>query len=451
VPVRGVLLLIFFVLSLPACFVRPFYGIVLWMIVAFLNPQTALFYWNVAASFPWAVAVAIPTMAGLIIFSRGWISRIAAREVYLMAALWIWFTATSIISTHTPMFIHHAADTLYRWGFVSKIVLMTVVIIATVRSFSQLRILVLVICGCFGFFVLKFSPFLLITGGAFRLHGPEFSMIADNNDMGLALNMTAPLFYFLAKSETKRSIRWLFGLLFILTIPAIFFTYSRGALVGLIVVLAILFLHSGRLALVPVVVAAVVIALLFAPQAWRNRMDPTRPEMIDASARSRLNAWSYAWNLAMDYPITGGGFSTFTPQLYALYAPAVDYEGHGAHSIYFQVLGEHGFVGLSLFLALICSAFVTGHRLVRTARLHRDELVIQYTNMFRLSLIGFLASGMFLGRAYFDYFFTILACLIILGRVAATEWAEADEMTGTPEESDFEPTSPPQWAMMQEI
>ena len=35
---------------------------------------------------------------------------------------------------------------------------------------------------------------------------------------------------------------------------------------------------------------------------------------LDASAYSRLIAWGGAWNLAMEYPITGGGFDVFTDE-----------------------------------------------------------------------------------------------------------------------------------------
>jgi hypothetical protein len=51
--------------------------------------------------------------------------------------------------------------------------------------------------------------------------------------------------------------------------------------------------------------------------------------------------------------------------------------------------------------------------------------------MFFFSLIGFLISGIFLGRAYFDYFFSIVACLAALERLArkdlATAVAESEE------------------------
>jgi probable O-glycosylation ligase (exosortase A-associated) len=419
-PLRGLILICIFALSIPVCFVRPFYGIILWTVVAFLNPQS--YVWSAGTAFPWALAVAIPVMIGLPIFTNG-LKNLNSPRVILIGALWLWFTLTSMISTSTPLFMHHAVDTWYRWGFVSKILLMTVVTIAVVESFAQLRILVLVIAGSFGIFVAKAAPFMILSGGAFRIFGPPNSMVADNNDFGLALNMTLPIFFFLAQTEEHRWVRWIFGILCLITVPAIFFTYSRGALVGLIAVSSLMFLQSRqRIVLVPVIVLGILVALLFAPQSWRDRMDPTRPDAIDASARERLNAWAFARNLATEYPIAGGGFATFTPELFARYAPvAMDY--HGSHSVYFGLLAEHGYVGLTLYLTLVASCFVGAHRLVKEARCYNDWVVVNYTNMFRFSLVGFLTSGMFLGRAYFDYFFTIVACLAVLTRVAREHWA----------------------------
>ena len=322
--------------------------------------------------------------------------------------------------------MHHAADTWFRWQFVSKILLMTVATLAIVRSFVQLRILVIVIAGCFGVFVAKSLPFMIQTGGRFRLYGPENSMVADNNDFGLALNMTLPLFFFLAQTEPRRWAKWLFGFLFLATIPAIFFTYSRGALIGLVAVLLMMFLRlRQRLILVPVILAGLVIGAVFAPEAWRERMDPTRPGAVDASAQSRLNAWTFAYRLALDYPLMGGGFETFTPELFDRYATN-SRDVHGPHSIYFGVLGEHGFVGLFLYLSLTGYAFVTTRRLAKRARFHEDPTAAHYADMLGVSLVGFLVSGLFLGRAYFDFYFTIVACIAILKRLCLAEWEGMD-------------------------
>lgn len=419
---RDIVLTSFFVLSLPVCFFRPFYGVLLWTIVAFLNPQA--YTWSAFNVVPLAQMVAIPTIIGVLVFiRRGW-DGLTSREVVLLGMLWIWFTFTTVASTSTPLFAHHAEDTWYRWSFVSKILLMTVITIPIVNTFERLRLFLIAIAGCFGVYVAKTFPFILMTGGVHRLYGPPNSMIADNNDFGLALNMTLPLFFFLAQTESRRWARRLFGVLFLITIPAIFFTYSRGALVGLVGMSILMFIQSRRrMFLAPAIVFGVLIALLFAPESWKERMNPTREDAVDASAKARLNAWAFSRQLAADFPITGGGFATFTPELFDRYAPAAR-NIHGPHSVYFQVLAEHGYVGLALYLALVISCLATARRLVKMARYRQDHTIASYANMLRLSMAGFLISGIFLGRAYFDYFFSIVACLVILNRVALIEWTE---------------------------
>jgi probable O-glycosylation ligase (exosortase A-associated) len=167
-----------------------------------------------------------------------------------------------------------------------------------------------------------------------------------------------------------------------------------------------------------------VIVLALAPPAWKERMDPTREGQVDGSAKGRLNAWAYATNLAMVSPITGGGFATFTPELYYRYGPPGSVP-LGAHSVYFGLLAEQGFVGLGLYLTLVICALLTTHKLIKWGRYYGDERVVNYTTMFRFSLLAFLVSGTFLGRAYFDYYFTIVGCLSVLKSVAFQEWAEA--------------------------
>ena len=420
-PLRTIILIVFFVASLPVCFIRPFYGIILWTVVAFLNPQS--YIWSSFATFPWGSVVAVPTLVGMLVFDRR-LERLGSREFWLMVLLWIWFTVTTVVSTHTPQLVHHAEDTWDKWTFVSKVLLMTACTIPIVSSFKRLRYLVLTIAGCFGFYVLKSLPFVIRTGGAFRLYGPEHSMIADNNDFGLALNMTLPVYFFLAQNESNRWLKSLFAFLFVTTIPAIFFTYSRGALVGLTGVFLLILLQSRRrLALVPVVVLGVLIAVMFAPEGWQERMDPTREGAVDASALSRLNSWAYARNLAADYPLTGGGFATFTPELYEEYSPEKTDIAYGPHSVYFQVLGEHGYVGLCLYLLLLASCWATTRRLRKAARIQGDKDIEQYAHMFQISLIAFVISGVFLGRAYFDYFFTVIACVVALKQAARDRWA----------------------------
>ena len=421
--IRDVIILGFFIGSAPFCFVRPFYGVLLWSVVSFLNPHR--FAWASAHDFPVAIVVGVPTLLGFLFFCHDW-KALRTREFAMIAVLAAWFTVTSFAAAENPLFVHHMADTWYKWQVVSKILFMTGVTMAVIDTFERLRIYMLVVAGCFGVLVLKTLPFMILTGGQFKVYGPNGSMIADNNDFGLALVMTLPMFFFLAQTEQKRWVKRLFGFLVVGTILAIFCTYSRGALVGLVSVCALMFLRlKQRLLLIPAIAMGALLVMLFAPQSWKDRMTPTADNALDKSARSRLDSWAYARNLAADYPITGGGYATFTPELAPRYArPGAAILG--AHSVYFGLLAEHGYVGLGLYLVLVAFCFWSAHDLVKQGNIMGDSMVVNYADMLRFSLVGFLTSGFFLGRAYFDYYFALAGCVAILKVVAHQDWSRGD-------------------------
>jgi probable O-glycosylation ligase (exosortase A-associated) len=175
--------------------------------------------------------------------------------------------------------------------------------------------------------------------------------------------------------------------------------------------------------LLPVVAIGLAVAVFFAPDAWKERMDPTGPQVLDGSAQSRLNAWTFARSLAADYPITGGGFETFTPELYARYWPTEIGNIYGPHSVYFQVLAEHGYTGLLIYLSVVVSALLTTRRIRKVTLARGDTAKALYAQMYRLALVGFLVSGLFLGRAYFDYYFTVVASIGILSSIVNEEAA----------------------------
>jgi probable O-glycosylation ligase (exosortase A-associated) len=318
--------------------------------------------------------------------------------------------------------MHHQVETWAKWGFISKILLMTLATIAVMDSFRRLRLFVLTIAFCFTSIIFKCLPFMVSTGMAFAIRGPANTMVADNNDLGLALNMTLPLFFFLAQTEHNRWMKRFFWMMFVICIPCIFCTYSRGALLGLCSIFALMVLTmKHRFVLIAVVLFCGGLALLFAPEKWKERMNPSQE--IDVSAQARLNTWQYCFNLASDFPLTGGGFATFTMQLYPRYAPAGSMP-LGPHSIYFGILAEHGFMGLFLYLALLARCHLTTWKVSRLAMAYGDRTFRAYAYMCAFSLMGFMASGTFLGRQYFDYYFCIVACVGVLPKIAREELAK---------------------------
>jgi probable O-glycosylation ligase (exosortase A-associated) len=405
--------------TLPFCFFRPFFGVLMWYIVGFLNPHR--FAFGFAYDFPVAMLVGVPTLAGFLLFHRNW-RNLFNFHVLAIVLLWMWFTITTVHNSALPMFQHFAADTWYRWQFVTKILVMALVTIAVVDTWERLRILLLTIGWSFGVLVVKAVPFMILTGGSFRLYGPPGSMVADNNDLGLVLNMTLPMFFFLARVDENTTMRRMLWFVFIFTIPAILFTYSRGALVGLATVMFLMVMRlRQRLVLIPILCLAAGFAVLFTPERWQKRMDFRREgALVDDSAMSRFNAWRYSWNLATDFPLTGAGFDAYTPQLFERYAPN-GADVHGPHSIYFGVLAEHGFPGLFLYLCLLATTLLSLQSVLRYARRWGDDIAEAYAPMLQFSILAFMVSGAFLGRAYFDYYFTIVACAVILRQLCREE------------------------------
>jgi probable O-glycosylation ligase (exosortase A-associated) len=422
--IRDILLLAAVCISLPICFMRPFYGVLCWTFVGFFNPQA--FCFGVARTVPIAEAIAIPTILGFL--GKMQFRRLFCKEVGLIAILWLWFTFTTWNSESIPVFFDKVDYGWFRWGFVSKILLMTVLMIGAVGSRKQLRWLLLTIAVSFGLLILHAVPGIILSGGEFRVYGPDNSMIADNNAFGLATNMALPFFFFLAKTGSAR-LRWFLGVCFIFAIPVCLFTYSRGALVGLIAIsVGMLLLSNQRLLLIPIGFAAVFFFLFLAPQKLRDRMSETT-DTRESSAQQRFNAWTFSWNLAKDYPATGGGFEPFTPSLYQRYAPNPK-DVHGPHSIYFGVLAEHGFPGFCLYFLLVGDCFLSLHRIVKRGRRYGDDEAVRYANVLRFSLIGFLTSGLFLGHTYFDFYFSIVACVAVLRRVCREDWEEQTDDEG---------------------
>lgn len=400
----------------PICLFQPYFGLLMWTWIAYFNPHR--FTWGIAYNFPVAMVIAVPTLLGTL-FARKLNRHFFVRETALLLVLWVWFVITWINAAHVSAFADHVVEAKEELIFISKIFLMTILSVLLVTSAKKLKYLFLVTALSFGILAVKGAVFGFLTGGQFRVWGPPGSFVADNNAFALAVNMALPMFFFMAREEENRRMRLLLRLLFGAGIISVILTYSRGGLLGLTVVLAVIALKSHRKFLsIFLAVVCGFLVLTFAPPRWMARMKAFAGGELDDSARQRLVSWGFAWNLAKDYPVTGGGFRTFTPELFTQYAPEPLPGGRassGPHSIYFQVLAEHGFVGLGLFVLLLGGCWGSLRKLRKRARgLPSGSWMVSYSHMMESSLLGFMVSGAFLEFAYFDLYLQLVAATIIM-------------------------------------
>jgi len=148
------------------------------------------------------------------------------------------------------------------------------------------------------------------------------------------------------------------------------------------------------------------------PEHWWARMQTISEYQADASAIGRFNAWHVAWEVAT-HKFFGAGMSYQYPEYFLLYGK---YETtvRAAHSIYFEILGNHGFVGLFLFLLIWITTFREAGWLLRHARSAPHTLwAAQLGAMAQVSLVGYAVGGAFLSLAYFDLPYNILIMVML--------------------------------------
>src|SRR6267378_3086022 len=208
---RDLILFAIIMVSIPISFFNPYYGILIWTWITFFNPHR--FTWGFMYSFPVAAVIAVPTLIGCLFTSN--INRsFLKRETILLAGLWLWFGVTFLHALQVPFFQGHIDDARLELVRVSKVLLITFVMILLVTSHNKFKSLVIVTAMSFGFLAIKGAIFGLRTGGESRVWGPPDSFISDNNAFALAVNMSLPMLFFLARDEKKRTYRWLFYLAF---------------------------------------------------------------------------------------------------------------------------------------------------------------------------------------------------------------------------------------------
>lgn len=369
-----------------------------------MNPHR--YAWGAAYDFSFAAVIAGATLVGTM-FSRD-PKRVPWTGLTVVWVLWIvWMCVTTLFALVPDVAIPE-------WDRAMKIQLMAFVTLIVVNTRERLHALVWAIAAALGFFGIKGGLFTIATGGENMVWGPPDSFISGNNSLALALVMAFPLMRYLQLNTEQRWIRLGLSAVMALTVLSVLASYSRGAFLAILAMGGFLLLKSRKKgAILVVLLIALPATLAIFPEKWFERIETIAEYDQDASALGRINAWWFAYNVASERPVVGGGYGAFNPDLFTRYAPVPD-DYHDAHSIYFEVLGEHGFTGLALFLLLGWLSFRSASGTMSRAR-DRPDLRWAYdlAAMVQVAIIGYAVGGAFLGLAYFDLYYHLVAIALL--------------------------------------
>jgi probable O-glycosylation ligase (exosortase A-associated) len=412
---RDVFILLIVFSTIPMIFLRPHVGILAWCWISYMNPHR--FSWGFAYEFPVAMVIGVATLAAWMFSKEP--KKLELNSVSgLLLAFVFWMSFANLFAMVPDLAFE-------KWNQSIKILLMTIVTMVLMRDRERLHALVWVIVTSLAFFGIKGGLFTIAKGAAFKVWGPPGSFIADNNALAMALVMVLPLMRYLQiQSESVLVRMGLYGAMG-LTVFSIIGSQSRGAFLGAITMLLFLVVRSRQRVLIGLLVATFLgIGAFFVPQHWIDRMKTIETYEQDGSALSRLEVWRFAVRMANEHPIVGGGFRvSYNDEIYLKYVPeARKGRGRNYHSVYFELLGELGYVGLSVYLLLFAAAWHSGSRAIALTK-NKPELAWanDLARMTQVSLVGFATAGAFQNLAYFDFYFALIALLYLVKRVVIDE------------------------------
>ncbi len=215
-------------------------------------------------------------------------------------------------------------------------------------------------------------------------------LIDDPNDFAQMLLVTVSL------SFIWWSRKWLTNILFVLApasilLYAVYLTHSRGALVAIVVMVAVAFRRRLRLLGSVTLAAAMAIALLLSKFTGGREVGMT-------GGADRLDLWSDGWEMFKQSPLYGHGFGSY-----------VDTMNIAPHNSVILVAVELGLIGLVVWVSIFVLSFAQLNRIVTPSDgTPPDPTLRQHAVCLETALAAFLATSWFLSRAYYPTSFVLV-------------------------------------------
>jgi O-antigen ligase len=256
--------------------------------------------------------------------------------------------------------------------------------------------------------------------------------IGEQNRFAQVLLMLVPLGilrFWGRGSERSKVLRLLALAATAIITGGVLLTFSRGAAVGLGVVLVVMVLmrlikayHLAAAGLI-----AVVLLILLPQYGTRLASLTSLPSFFspeenveDGVFESRTTEMVAAFLVFADHPIVGVGpgmFKYYSAEYGNEVNPGVLEGTREAHNLFLGVAADHGFFGLVSFLGIVgISLYDLLRRRKALARSHPQMLNL--VNAFVLVIVAYLATGMFLHLSYARYFWLMMALAGAAGAVA---------------------------------
>jgi probable O-glycosylation ligase (exosortase A-associated) len=395
----------------------PFVPLAVYYFYAVLRPQS-LWIWALPYGVPWSEFVAIAAIVGasLMVANTSAPDAPASRKKpgrsigpWILVGFGLWVVGSYLNASDKELAFAWMLEYL-------KIIAMFLTAIVVVQTGRQVWILFMIATVAVAYIAYEMN-FSYFVDGYLAIYRRGYGGM-DNNGAALMIAMGVPL-AFHAWEGTSQRWRWLYLATIPLMLHAVLMSYSRGAMVALVMAVPILLMRTRfrwRMALIVVVIAGLIPTL--AGREIRERFFSIEQYQEDGSANSRFASWKAAIRIANENPILGAGPRNSNLLSYQFGA---DMEGRTIHSQYLQTAADLGYVGLALYLGIVFAGWRSAALARRTLRKRTDDeakRLLSVANGVQCSLAVFLVGAFFLSLEVFELPYFLLMLAVVLRRLA---------------------------------
>jgi len=413
---------------------RPYLGLLLYYFIMVLRPAELV---------PALQAVGIEkVMVGLLVVSYVLVSLIRDKKIEIVTHPILWAilafflvqVLSGFISVEKSLTFQHNID--YAKGIV--FVLLVVQIVNTPERFKGFIWLHIVLMA----YLAISGVIAYMTGNVLHVQGIDrikslTSAGGDPNALAASMDIALPFVLILIGLARKI---WLKAVLVFFAgsmVYAVILCGSRGGMLGLLSGMFFLWLTSKRKVLYAAVAVVLTFgAISFMPDQYIERYSTVEKYAeggeVDESSRLRLEGWKAGWHMFLDHPIMGVGAATFGWAHAEYYSPQFRRNSLKAHSMYFQVIAELGFVGVVSFVALLS---IIIHYCVRLRRrlwesVENTEWLHGISRAIIISMLQLCITGIFGHSLYRFHWLLVGGLAVIMTRLGDSgvgwQWIRAE-------------------------
>lgn len=432
---RDLILICFIIGFVVASFRRPYFMALGYIWVDFLQPQK-LTYWFLNSA-PVALIMAIGAVAFYVFLDEKQRARIGAVQILII--IFVFYATVNTFGW--AIVTDHARE---KWDWVWKGLLFSVFLpwVLTTRRRLEAAAFVMILS----------TAAITISGGVKTLlgsggYGAVAFLVQSNTGLyeGSTLATVAlsfiPLTLWLYRRNTiiKRSLLTFLataGIIFSMVLVTVGAEARTGIIAGAVLVVLLWLTSKHKLLLALGLAGAAAIAVPLLPASFTERMATIKTYDEDLSASTRIAVWKWTIDFVAEHPF-GGGFGVYRINQFDVdmqrrqgdadnmdtRTVTVKKEARAFHNSFFEVLGELGYPGAVMYVAILVLALSAALRLrnITTGDPQRDVWFRDLGTTMIISMLVYTTGSMFVSIAFQPPYYDLLAITIAATHIARRE------------------------------